>query len=94
MRWSPYSRESCTLTLPDGGVIGLGADPIFDAVPGSWNIFWLTFAQLDGVAHYKGDLKDYLVSCDALAVCVGAALQLDVGKAAETQKPLLDIYQK
>lgn len=75
MRWSPYSREACSIEMDDGIKIGFGVHPVFDIVPGAWNIFWLTFAQLDQVAHYKGELEQYLITCDALAVCAGAALQ-------------------
>jgi len=75
MRWSPYSRESCSIMIDENTRVGFGVHPVFDVVPGAWNIFWLTFAQLDQVAHYKGELGQYLVTCDALAVCAGAAMQ-------------------
>ena len=75
IRWSPYPRESCTVRIDEEIIIGFGAHPVFDVVPGAWNIFWLTFAQLDQVAYYKGDMSNYLVTCDALAVCAGAAMQ-------------------
>lgn len=76
IRWSPYSRESCSISLDGNTRIGFGVHPIFDIAPGAWNIFWLTFAQLDQIAYYKGDPDKYVITCDALAVCAGAALQI------------------
>jgi len=76
LRWSPYPRSAYTITTEEGFVAGLGAHPIFGQVAGAWNIFWLTYAQLDSLAYYKGDLSAYVTSCDAVAVCVGAALQV------------------
>ena len=73
--WSPYPRDACTIILEGGIKVGFGVHPIFDLIPGAWNIFWLTFSQLDRLAYYNGDHRSYVVSCDALAVCVGAALQ-------------------
>lgn len=75
IRWSPYSRASCSIQIDETTSIGFGVHPVFDVVPGAWNIFWLTFAQLDQVAYYRGEIQDYLVTCDALAVCAGAAMQ-------------------
>jgi len=76
MRWSPYPRSAYTIKLDDGSTVGFGAHLVFDIIPGAWNIFWLTFPQIDQTAFYKGDPDKYPVTCDALAVCVGAAMQV------------------
>ncbi len=94
-RWSPYPQDACVLVLENNIEIGFGTHPIFDVVPGAWNIFWLTFAQLDQMAYYKGDLSKYLVTCDALAVCAGAAMQMapkpnsayTIGELANRMRP-------
>lgn len=93
VRWSPYPREACAISLDADTRVGFGVHPAFDIVPGAWNIFWLTFAQLDQLAYYKGDVNEYIITCDALAVCVGAALQqtgkgtMTIGDMATTMRP-------
>ena len=97
IRWSPYPREAYTILLGDDQKtrMGLGAHPVLDVVPGAWNIFWLTFAPLDQMAYYTGELKSYIVNCDALAICTSAAMQMSpapneamtFGELAVTMQP-------
>ncbi len=74
--WSKYPQEAYTVTLPTGRVAGLGVHPAFNFAPGAWNLFWLTYSALDGLAYYKGDPMKYFYTCGELPICVGAALQI------------------
>lgn len=78
--WSLYPQEAYTVTLPTTGqVVGLGVHPAFKAVPGAWNLFWLTYSALDSLAYYKEDPMTYFYTRLELPICVGAALQIVPG---------------
>lgn len=71
--WSPLPQESYTVSY-DGGRAGIGLHPAC-ALPGVWNLLWLSSALLDELPDFKGDIGTYPYSCAALPTCAGASFQ-------------------
>lgn len=53
--WSPYERETYTVTLADGSKAGIGALDLFDDRPGLWNIVWLHSERVDHLLDWQED---------------------------------------
>jgi hypothetical protein len=90
--WSPAPKESYSVFYA-GQMMGPGLDPVMAAVPGAWNILWLTVApELDRLLNYEGDPGQFPTAFTALPASVGTALQMlpggvTLGDLAETMPP-------
>lgn len=82
--WTRFPRESYAV-LFEGKMIGIGVNPIFDAVPGAWNILTLLWADvLDTLPTFVGPAEDYPYFCGLIPYAVGTALQEYVPKSGVT----------
>lgn len=77
--YSKQPRQSYSV-LHDGKMKGLGVMPIFDVVPGAWNILWLSAAStIEALLNWHEDPGAFPPHCGALPVAVGTALQMAPG---------------
>lgn len=82
--WTRFPRESYAVPI-EGRMLGIGVNPIFDAVPGAWNILTLLWADvLDTLPTFVGPAEDYPYFCGLIPYAVGTALQEYAPKSGVT----------
>jgi len=93
--WSFAPRDAYA-TVYNGVPMGIGLLPVWEAVPGAWNIFVLTSELIDTLLPWGAkDPGQFPVTTVALPAVIGTALQpvddnglWTIGHLAETSRPL------
>ena len=74
-RWSKYDKEQYSIEI-NGGFYGIGLLPIWDQVPGSWNILALLWGEgLENLIRWEGDPYMFPQTGNLVGYAVGFALQ-------------------
>lgn len=90
--WSIFPREDYFVNL-DGMQIGIGLHPVWNAVPGAWNLLVLTHDVVDVLLPWEKDPGLFPVSTRIMPAVVGTAMQVlpdgftKVGSLAEELRP-------
>lgn len=92
IQWSPFSRASYTIEH-EGERTGIGMHPVFDVIPGAWNLLWLSWENLDGLIYWDKDPAIFPYHCGILPIVVATCMQSlkdggNFGIAAECAEPL------
>lgn len=73
--WSLYPKEAYSVIF-EGKQYGIGLNPIFDTVPGSWNLLTILWAEkLEALLPWTGKPGDFPYGCGLISYAVGSALQ-------------------
>lgn len=72
--WSPLPREAYSVPYGDEKRAGIGLHPAC-ALPGVWNLLWLSAQLIDELPDFKDDISTYPYSCEVLPACAGASFQ-------------------
>ena len=70
--WSCLPKEAYTIVI-EGKRLGVGAHPAL-ALPGSWNILWLS-CNLDHLLNRGADPLNFPTDLEILPLCVASSLQ-------------------
>ena len=92
LQWSPFSR-SCYTVEHEGEREGIGAHPVFDVVPGAWNLLWLSWPGVDDLIYWAKDPGQFPYHVDILPIVVATCMQMlegggSFGVVAECLTPL------
>lgn len=73
--WSLYPHDKYTVEH-NGQLVGIGARPIWDAIPGSWNILSMLWGQgMEDLIPWGGSNLDFPYDCNLAPYAVALALQ-------------------
>lgn len=90
--WSKFPRSAYAVSY-NGTLIGIGTNPIFEVVPGAWNILSLLWGEvMDSLLPYSGDPGRFPYDCAIVPFAAGTALQKyddtrTVGELADSCTP-------
>lgn len=70
--WSCFPREAYTIEI-EGERLGVGAHPAL-ALPGAWNILWLS-CNLEHLLNWSAGPLEFPTSIAVLPLCVASSLQ-------------------
>lgn len=89
--WSMFPHKSYSIIIY-GKLVGIGMDPVWDAVPGAWNLFWLTWPPLEELLKWERPPEQFPQATSQMPHAIGMALQeyskqQTLGQLATTTSP-------
>lgn len=73
--WSALPHKAYSVNV-EGIQYGIGLHPIWDVIPGAWNIFSMIWSdQLEALLSWSEDPKEFPINCGCLPLAAAAALE-------------------